>query len=128
MSCWKLGSMVRINGLFHLYLSMGYIGVISHLLPIPSNVWYILLHLVDFYGFHVGKYNILYMDGMGYIALNDPNKPVLPGTSKRCHNGAHSRGRSYHGGSTSSLGATGDFRRRFAESNTHGAFVGGRSR
>jgi len=28
--------------------------------------------------------------------------------------------RSYHGGSTSSLGATGDFRRRFAESNTHG--------
>ena len=29
-------------------------------------------------------------------------------------------GRSYHGGSTSSLGATGDFRRRFAESTTHG--------
>ncbi|CAK9098925.1 Uncharacterized aminotransferase YhxA [Durusdinium trenchii] len=28
--------------------------------------------------------------------------------------------RSYHGGSTSSLGATGDFRRRFTESNTHG--------
>jgi len=28
--------------------------------------------------------------------------------------------RSYHGGSTSSLGATGDFRRRFAESNTSG--------
>eukprot|EP00438_Fugacium_kawagutii_P033262 Skav234608 [mRNA] locus=scaffold1110:311523:319907:- [translate_table: standard] len=28
--------------------------------------------------------------------------------------------RSYHGGCTSSLGATGDFRRRFAESNTHG--------
>ncbi|CAJ1364119.1 unnamed protein product, partial [Effrenium voratum] len=28
--------------------------------------------------------------------------------------------RSYHGGSTSSLGATGDFRRRFAESNTNG--------
>lgn len=28
--------------------------------------------------------------------------------------------RSYHGGSTASLGATGDFRRRFAESNTNG--------
>jgi len=28
--------------------------------------------------------------------------------------------RSYHGGSTSSLGATGDFRKRFAESNTSG--------
>ncbi|CAE8584343.1 unnamed protein product, partial [Polarella glacialis] len=28
--------------------------------------------------------------------------------------------RSYHGGSSSSLGATGDFRRRFAESTTHG--------
>ena len=38
----------------------------------------------------------------------------------------HRRSRSYHGGSTSSLGATGDFRRRFTESNTHGHAAGRR--
>ena len=50
--------------------------------------------------------------------LTNPSKTGHPNVATTA---PHSRGRSYHGGSTSSLGATGDFRRRFAESNTHGA-------
>ena len=35
--------------------------IISHTI----HVWYIYLHLVDFYGFHVGKYTSP-MDAMGF--------------------------------------------------------------
>ena len=44
--------------------------------PIPYttiHVWYIYLHLVDFYGFHVGKYTGKYtspMDAMGFVCPN----------------------------------------------------------
>ena len=31
-------------------------------------MWYICLHLVDFYGFHVGKYTS-FMDPLGYDEL-----------------------------------------------------------
>ena len=62
---------------------------------------------------------IPYMDPMGYIIYIYNKHPNFP------HWFDHAR--SYHGGSTSSLGATGDFRRRFAESNTHGAPITRRS-
>ena len=37
MSRWKLGSMVRINGLFHLLINGVFLGVITHLLTIDPN-------------------------------------------------------------------------------------------
>ena len=37
MSRWKSGSMVRINGLFHLLINGVFLGVITHLLTIDPN-------------------------------------------------------------------------------------------
>ena len=37
------------------------------------HVWYIYLHLVYFYGFHVGKF----MDGMGYLLVFHSKKPLV---------------------------------------------------
>ena len=36
--------------------------------------WYIYLHLVDFYGFHVGKYTSP-MDGMGFVTGSHQHDP-----------------------------------------------------
>ncbi len=46
--------------------------------PIPYHPWdwYIYLHLVDFYGFHVGKYTSP-MDGMGIGVFQIPALIVL---------------------------------------------------
>ena len=37
------------------------------------QVWYIYLHLVDFYGFHVGKYTVRPMDG-SFVGENQLKK------------------------------------------------------
>ena len=37
MSRWKLGSLVRINGLFHLLINGVFLGVITHSLTIDPN-------------------------------------------------------------------------------------------
>ena len=59
-------------------------GFISHRI----HVWYISLHLVDFYGFHVGKYTSP-MDPMGFLPyyltggqewVHDANRSVIPVT------------------------------------------------
>ena len=42
-------------------------------IPSMYGLWYIYLHLVDFYGFHVGKYNSP-MDMMGWV-IPYPNRP-----------------------------------------------------
>ena len=42
-------------------------------LPLRIHVWYIYLHLVDFYGFHVGKYTSP-MDPMGMLFLGGCSK------------------------------------------------------
>ena len=60
----------RSLGIFRHFFQM-MIGVLNHLLIIVSHtihVWYIYLHWVDFYGFHVAKYTSP-MEAMGYFSV-----------------------------------------------------------
>ena len=53
-------------------------GLQNHALPIPSHVWYIYLHLVDFYGISVGTCTVRPMDAMDRHHVDLPAAKNLP--------------------------------------------------